>query len=83
MSNKGPGRPAAAGARADRGVRRGAGAGPELETGIFRYAWTQGFGRWRWALAKLVALAVVMAAATAAFGVLVSWYFQPYSSTGK
>ena len=27
----------------------------ELETGTFRYAWTQGFGRWRWALAKLVA----------------------------
>ncbi len=34
----------AGGARADRGVRRGAGAGPELETGTFRYAWTQGFG---------------------------------------
>jgi len=54
----------------------------ELETGTFRYAWTQGFGRWRWALAKLILLAVVLAAATAAFGVLVSWYFQPYSSTG-
>jgi ABC-type transport system involved in multi-copper enzyme maturation permease subunit len=26
----------------------------ELETGTFRYAWTQGFGRWRWTLAKLV-----------------------------
>ncbi|HEX6522028.1 MAG TPA: ABC transporter permease subunit [Streptosporangiaceae bacterium] len=51
----------------------------ELETGTFRYAWTQGFGRWRWALAKLVALAVVLAAATAAFGILVSWYFQPYT----
>jgi hypothetical protein len=50
----------------------------ELETGTFRYAWTQGFGRWRWALAKLVALAVVLAAATAAFGALVSWYFQPF-----
>ena len=31
----------------------------ELETGTFRYAWTQGFGRWRWTLAKLVPLAVV------------------------
>ena len=29
----------------------------ELETGTFRYAWTQGFGRWRWTLAKLVPLA--------------------------
>jgi ABC-type transport system involved in multi-copper enzyme maturation permease subunit len=53
----------------------------ELETGTFRYAWTQGFGRWRWALAKLVLLGVVLAAATAAFGALVSWYFQPYSGT--
>ncbi len=55
----------------------------ELETGTFRYAWTQGFGRWRWALAKLVLLAVVLAAATAAFGVLVSWYYQPYSGAGN
>ena len=50
----------------------------ELETGTFRYAWTQGFGRWRWALAKLVLLAVVLAAAAGACGVLVSWYYQPY-----
>jgi hypothetical protein len=54
----------------------------ELETGTFRFAWTQGFGRWRWALAKLVALAVVLAAATSAFGVLVSWYYQPDLGTG-
>jgi hypothetical protein len=50
----------------------------ELETGTFRFAWTQGFVRWRWALAKLVLLAVVLAVATAAFGALVAWYFQPY-----
>jgi hypothetical protein len=55
----------------------------ELETGTFRYAWTQGFGRWRWALAKLVLLAVVLAAATAAFGVLVTWYYQPSSGSGN
>src|SRR5437868_8013408 len=55
----------------------------ELETGTFRYAWTQGFGRWRWALAKLVLLAVVLAAATAAVGALVSWYFQPEFATGS
>ncbi|HEX6525561.1 MAG TPA: hypothetical protein VF070_36955 [Streptosporangiaceae bacterium] len=54
----------------------------ELETGTFRYAWTQGFGRWRWALAKLVLLAVVLAVATSAFGVLVSWYYQPDFGTG-
>src|SRR5260370_15870877 len=30
----------------------------ELETGTVRYTWTLGLGRWRWALAKLVPLAV-------------------------
>jgi hypothetical protein len=55
----------------------------ELETGTFRYAWTQGFGRWRWALAKLAALAIVLAAAGAAFGLVVSWCYQPYSAAGN
>ncbi len=53
----------------------------ELETGTFRYAWTQAFGRWRWALAKLVLLAAAVTVLTAAFGFLVSWYFQPYSGS--
>jgi hypothetical protein len=55
----------------------------ELETGTFRYAWTQGFGRWRWALAKLVLLAVALAAATGACGTVVSWYYQPYFASGN
>jgi hypothetical protein len=50
----------------------------ELETGTFRFAWTQGFERWRWALAKLVVLAAMLAAATFAFSVLVSWCYQPF-----
>ena len=50
----------------------------ELETGTFRYAWTQGFGRRRWAVAKLVLLAVVVTAATGAFGALLTWYYQPF-----
>ncbi len=50
----------------------------ELETGTFRYAWTQGFGRWRWTLAKLVPLAVAVAAAAGAFSVLLSWYYHPF-----
>jgi len=49
----------------------------ELETGTFRYAWTQGFGRSRWTLAKLVPLAVLLAAAAGALSVLLSWYYQP------
>ena len=55
----------------------------ELETGTFRYAWTQGFGRWRWAVAKLVLLAVVVTAAAGAFGLLLSWYYQPYFAAGN
>ena len=55
----------------------------ELETGTFRYAWTQGFGRVRWTLAKLVALAIVLAAAAGAFSLVISWYFRPYFQTGN
>jgi ABC-type transport system involved in multi-copper enzyme maturation permease subunit len=55
----------------------------ELETGTFRYAWTQGFGRARWTLGKLVPLAVVVAAAAGAFSVLLSWYYQPYLAAGN
>jgi ABC-2 family transporter protein len=54
----------------------------EMETGTFRYAWTQGFGRWRWTLAKLVLLAVTLAAAAGAFGMLYSWYNQPFFAAG-
>jgi hypothetical protein len=54
----------------------------ELETGTFRFAWTQGIGRWRWTLGKLVPLAVVVAAAAGAFSVLFSWYLRPFSAAG-
>jgi len=50
----------------------------EMETGTYRYAWTQGFGRWRWTLAKLAGLAVAVTAAASAISVLFSWYYQPY-----
>jgi hypothetical protein len=55
----------------------------EIETGTFRYAWTQGFGRRRWALAKLVLVGVAVAAVAGAFSVLVSWYYQPYLASGN
>jgi hypothetical protein len=42
----------------------------ELETGTFRYAWTQAFGRWRWTLAELVMLGVAVTAIAGAFSVL-------------
>lgn len=55
----------------------------ELETGTFRYAWTQGFGPWRWTMAKLVALAVVAVAAAGVLSVLFSWYYRPYLLAGN
>jgi len=54
----------------------------EMETGTFRFAWTQGFGRGRWALAKLALLAVAVAAAAGAFTVLFSWYASPFFAAG-
>jgi len=55
----------------------------EMETGTFRYAWTQGIGRLRWALAKLVLLAVAVTAATGLFSLLLAWYYQPYLAAGN
>jgi ABC-type transport system involved in multi-copper enzyme maturation permease subunit len=55
----------------------------ELESGTFRFAWTQGFGRGRWTLAKLVALGAMVTAAAGAISVLFSWYYQPYFPTGN
>jgi hypothetical protein len=60
----------------------GAFAGPavlarELETGTFRYAWTQGIGRGRWTIAKLTLLGVVLAILAGAFSQLYDWFFEP------
>jgi hypothetical protein len=56
--------------------------GRELETGTFRFAWTQGTGRTRWVIAKLV---LVVAAVTAAAGVTsltMSWWLAPFARRG-
>jgi hypothetical protein len=54
----------------------------ELESGTFRYVATQGFGRWRWALAKLVGLGAAVMAAGAVMSLLFTWYYQPYFAVG-
>jgi hypothetical protein len=54
----------------------------ELETGTFRYAWTQGIGRLRWTVGKLVPLAVAVTAATGALTALFAWYNQPWAAAG-
>jgi hypothetical protein len=54
----------------------------ELETGTFRYAWTQGFGRERQTIAKLALLAVAITAAAGAFSQVFTWFFQPFLAQG-
>jgi ABC-type transport system involved in multi-copper enzyme maturation permease subunit len=54
----------------------------ELETGTYRYAWTQGIGRRRWTLGKLVPLAVTVTVTAGAFSALYSWYNQPLFAAG-
>jgi ABC-2 family transporter protein len=55
----------------------------ELETGTFRFAWTQGCGRVRWAVSRLVLLAAVITAVTWAFTELFSWYYHPFLVDGQ
>jgi hypothetical protein len=50
----------------------------ELNSGTFRFAWTQGAGRTRWTLARLALPAVTVTAAAAAFSQLFGWYFWPF-----
>jgi hypothetical protein len=54
----------------------------ELETGTFRFAWTQGVGRLRWLVAHLVPGVLGVAVLCGAFGVLVSWYDHPLNASG-
>jgi hypothetical protein len=54
----------------------------ELETGTFRFAWTQGCGRLRWTITKLALLAAALTAAAWAFSVLFSWYYHPFFAQG-
>jgi hypothetical protein len=51
--------------------------GRELETGTFRYAWTQGAGRSRWAIAMVFTGVAVVTVLAGAFGALVAWHDQP------
>ena len=49
----------------------------ELESGTFRFAWTQGRSRVQWIVTKLVLLGVALAALALAFSVLFTWWYGP------
>jgi hypothetical protein len=50
----------------------------ELDSGTFRFAWTQGAGRTRWTLARLALPAAALTAAAVAFSQLFGWFFYPF-----
>jgi ABC-type transport system involved in multi-copper enzyme maturation permease subunit len=50
----------------------------EFESGTFRFAWTQGAGRSRWAVSTLVLPAATITATAGAFTALFYWYFWPF-----
>jgi hypothetical protein len=54
----------------------------ELETGTFRYAWTQGIGRMRWAVTVVLTGALAVAVLVGLFGILVSWHDGPLFAGG-
>jgi hypothetical protein len=49
----------------------------ELETGTFRFTWTQGFGRARWTVATIAPLAVAVTVLAGAVGFLFYWCYGP------
>jgi hypothetical protein len=55
----------------------------EFETGTFRFAWTQGCGRFRWAVSKLVLFAVVVTGVTWAVTELFTWYYHAFLVDGQ
>ena len=50
----------------------------ELESGTYRFAWTQGRNRVRWLRCKLAIIATVLVALGLGFSALYSWWFQPW-----
>jgi hypothetical protein len=50
----------------------------ELESGTFRFAWTQGRGRLRWTAGKLLLLGTAVTLLALAFAAAFSWWFGPW-----
>jgi hypothetical protein len=54
----------------------------EVESGTYRFAWTQSIGRGRWVTSRLVLLGGAGAAAAGTLGFLADWYGGPFESAG-
>ena len=57
--------------------------GRELESGVFRYSWTQGAGRMRWAVAVIIPVAIVTILLMGTLGLLVTWRNKPLIQAGS
>lgn len=51
---------------------------PELEDGTAYFAWTQGYGKARWALGKLAAAAAVLVPMAVVLGLVFGWWYRLY-----
>jgi ABC-type transport system involved in multi-copper enzyme maturation permease subunit len=52
----------------------------ELESGTFRFAWTQGRTRVQWITTKLLLLGASLTAVALVFSLLFTWWFGPWHS---
>jgi ABC-2 family transporter protein len=50
----------------------------ELESGTYRFAWTQGRSRVQWVVVKLVLIGVTLTLLALGFSLLFSWWFTPF-----
>lgn len=50
----------------------------ELESGTFRFAWTQATDRTRWLVVKLILLGAVLVGLALVFSALYAWWFHPW-----
>ena len=56
----------------------------ELESGTFRFAWTQSRTRVQWIITKLVLLGAALTALALAFSALFTWWYGPFDAiTGR
>jgi hypothetical protein len=54
----------------------------ELESGTAGFTFTQGIGRARWAIGKLLMLSIPIAVTGCLLGLLASWWLQPFEQLG-
>jgi hypothetical protein len=51
----------------------------ELDSGTYRFAWTQGQNQVRWLVAKLVILGSILSVLALAFSAVFTWWYGPWS----